>query len=115
MTIKLRFDNHPDYPHTPVWTEDPALAPVGEMLFSDFQTADAARRFVQQLEDVVANRAPHFQGVGNGYLFAIYPTESEVGLNIGEDPETVTVATVDLIAAVQEWAEHLEALTKSRR
>ena len=110
MSIKLRFDPHPEYPSTVVWTEDPALAPVAGMLFSDLPIPTYARQWAQKLRGVAAGTLAPFQGVGNGYFHAIFPTESEVGLNIGEDPETVTVSTLDLIAAVEEWAAHLEAL-----
>lgn len=115
MTIKLRFDKRSKYPTTPVWTEDAALAPVGEMLFSDFQTADEAREFAQLMREVVAGKKPRLQGAGNGYFHAIFPDRSEVGLNIGEDPKTVSVATVDLIAALEEWATHLEQRARAPR
>ena len=115
MTIKLRFDRHLEFPGSRVWTEDRSLAPVAEFLDSDLQTVSDAREFAQRLKDVVTEKASHFQGVGNGYFFAIFPTESEVGLNIGEDPETVTVSTTDLIAAIEEWAAHLESLSSSAK
>ena len=110
MSIKLRFDRHPNYPTTPVWTEDPFFAAIGGMLFSDLPSVGSARQWAERLRGVVAGTVAPFQGVGNGYFCAIFPTESEVGLNIGEEPETVTVSTPDLIAAVEEWAAHLEAL-----
>ena len=115
MTIKLRFDRHPEFPGSEVWTEDQSLAPVAGFLDSELRSVGDAREFAQRLKDVVAGKTPHFQGVGNGYFFAIFPTESEVGLDIGDDPETVSVPTAELIAAIEEWAAHLEALAKSQR
>jgi len=110
MTLTLRFDPRPEYPRERVWIEEPGYAPVAGLLSDDFQSADDAREFAERLRDVVAGKAAHFQGVGNGYLFAIFPTESEVGLNVGDDPETITVATADLIAALEEWAARLATL-----
>lgn len=112
MTIKLRFDRHPRFVARRVWTEDAALDPVAGLLDSDLQSPDDARSFAQILAEVVSGVADPFENSGNRYFFRVNREQTEVGVDNAANPSTISIATVDLIAAVEEWAEQLEHLIK---
>jgi hypothetical protein len=113
MTIKLRFDKHPVFASTRVWTDDPSLAWVAGMLDSDLQTPEIARESAQQLRDVISGRRKPFEGSGNGFFTRVNAKQTEVGIDDRDDPITVTVSTTDLVAAIEEWAAHLEQRLKT--
>jgi len=61
VSIKLRFDPHPEFPGSRVWTEDAALAPVAGMLSSDLQSPASARRWAKKV-----NMRGNIGGAGGG-------------------------------------------------
>jgi hypothetical protein len=113
MSIKLRYDQHPVHEGARVWTEDRSLAPIGGLLGSDIQSHEDARDRAAKMKEVVAGTREPYAGSGNAYYTSVGREFTEVGLDDRDDPITISVRTADLIAAIEEWAAHLEQRLKT--
>jgi hypothetical protein len=106
--IELRFGPTGKFPAAQVSTVDESLSAIAGFLQSELETPYKAREFEHEIREVIAGRQESSWGAGNGYYFNVRKTVSEVGLDIGEPPKTISVPTKDLLEAVEEWADYLE-------
>ncbi len=112
MSIKLVYGPSEEYPAAVVRAVDRKYSAVAGFLQSDLDMPFAARDFAKEIREVMAGKRPPFQGSGDGFFTRVEPATSQLGLDIGEPPKTISVSTADLLAAVEEWADHLEKTKK---